>query len=51
MTTIVWIILCVLVGIYGDNRPLGFGWSVFWAVLLSPIIGFFIAWLYKRNEE
>lgn len=50
MTFIIWLVLCVLVGIYGDSKPLGFGWSLFWALLLSPIIGFIIAAVYKRNE-
>lgn len=50
MTFIIWIILCLLVGVYGDSRPLGFGWAFFWALLLSPVLGFIITALYKGNN-
>ena len=50
MRLIIWLVFCVVVGIYGDTKPLGFGWTFFWALLLSPVMGIIIATLYKRNE-
>jgi len=40
---IVWIVLALLVGLVGKGRKIGFGWALFWALLLSPLIGVFIA--------
>ena len=45
MYFIIWIILAVLVALLGEKRKLGFGWSLFWSILLSPVIGLIIVLL------
>lgn len=38
-----WLTLALVVGYVGSQRKIGFGWAFFWAILLSPLIGFIIA--------
>lgn len=38
-----WIALSFVAGFIGSNRKIGFGWCLFWALLLSPLVGFIIA--------
>ena len=46
------IILIHLVAYYvGRKRKIGYGKTVFWSVLLSPLIGFFIASLSPLNND
>ena len=46
-----WIVLAVLVGFLGSNRKIGFGMSLLWAVLLSPIIGLIIVLISPEDNE
>ena len=36
------ILLCLLIALLGRNRRIGYGWGLFWCLLLSPIIGLII---------
>jgi len=47
-----YIVLIHLVAKYiGEKREIGYGKSVFWSILLSPIIGFIITILSKRTAK
>ena len=35
----------------GEKREIGYGMSIFWSVLLSPIIGFLITILSKQSDK
>jgi len=35
----------------GEKREIGYGKSVFWSILFSPIIGFIITILSKPNSK
>lgn len=37
------------IGWLGDSRRIGFGWALFWALLLSPLIGFAIVMASPRK--
>lgn len=39
---IIWLLLCFLVALLGKNRKIGYGWSLFFCILLSPVIGLII---------
>lgn len=39
---IIWLLLCFLVALLGKNRKIGYGWSLFFCLILSPIIGLII---------
>lgn len=51
MIAFFWIILAILVGTLGNKRKIGFGWAVFWSLLLSPVIGFIIVLLSDENKK
>jgi Na+-driven multidrug efflux pump len=47
-----WIVLTHLVAKYiGSKREIGYGKSVFWSILLTPIIGFIITILSKQTDK
>lgn len=47
----IYIVLIHLVAHYiGRKRKIGYGKSVFWSILLSPVIGFIITSLSPRDE-
>ena len=46
-----WILFAVLVGLVGSGRKIGFGMSLLWSVLLSPIIGLIIVLLSPNGKE
>lgn len=47
-----YIVLTHLVAQYiGAKREIGYGRSVFWSILLSPIIGFIITILSKQTAK
>lgn len=48
---IIWIVLAVLVGLVGRGRKIGFGWTFFWALLLSPLIGLIIALISDKKSD
>lgn len=48
---ILWIGICMLVGVVGNDRKIGFGMAFLWALLLSPIIGLVIALLSQKNKK
>ena len=41
-------LLSVLVGLIGSHRKIGFGWTFFLSVLLSPLLGLVFALISKR---
>ena len=45
----IWLLLSFGVGYLGDSRRIGFGWALFWALLLSPLIGFAIVLASERK--
>jgi len=48
---IIWIVLALLVGLVGKGRKIGFGWALFWAILLSPLIGLIIALVSDKKVD
>ena len=50
MEILIWIVFCILVGVYANDRPIGPAWAIFWSIMLSPLVGFLIAYFYKRKE-
>jgi len=49
---VVYIILTHFIAEYiGKNRAIGYGRSVFWCILLTPVIGIFIVLLSRKLEE
>jgi len=47
-----YIVLTHLIGQYiGAKREIGYGKSVFWSILFSPIIGFIITILSKKTAK
>lgn len=49
---LLYIVLAHLIAQYiGSKREIGYGKSVFWSILLSPIIGFIITRLSKQTEK
>jgi len=48
---VIWIVLAVLVGLVGKGRKIGFGWTFFWALLLSPLIGLIIALVSDKKNN
>lgn len=47
-----YIVLTHLIGQYfGTKREIGYGKSVFWSILFSPIIGFIITILSKQTAK
>jgi len=49
MNVIMYLCFVVIVGAIGNNRKIGFWWSSFWALLLSPVIGLVITLLSKKK--
>ena len=47
---VIWIIMCALVAMLGRNRKIGYGWSLFFCVILSPLIGLIIIFCSKKKE-
>lgn len=39
---IVSLFLCFGVASIGSNRRIGFGWALFWSIILGPLIGLII---------
>ncbi len=48
---ILWFLFALLVGIFGDKRKIGIGWAFFWAIVLSPLIGFIIVLVSDNNKK
>lgn len=44
-----WLILSFGVAYLGDSRRIGFGWALFWSLLLSPLIGFAVVMVSERK--
>ena len=45
-----WLCLSFLVAVIGDKRKIGFGWTLFWSLVLSPLIGLIIALTYDKKD-
>jgi len=49
---LLYIVLTHLIAKYfGAKREIGYGGSIFWSILLSPIIGFIITILSKQTDK
>jgi phosphate/sulfate permease len=48
---LLWILLSFIVGAIGSDRELGFFWSIFISLTLSPIIGFIAVLSSKRKSD
>lgn len=48
---IIWLILCILVGIFWSSKERSFAGGFFLSLLLSPLIGFVIGLVLKPNVE
>ena len=49
---LLYIVLTHLIAKYiGTKREIGYGMSIFWSILLSPIIGFMITILSKKTDQ
>ena len=46
-----WLVLSFIVGLFGNNRRIGFGWSFIISIFLSPIIGFIAVFSSESNES
>jgi energy-coupling factor transporter transmembrane protein EcfT len=44
------LIIAALVALLGRNRKIGYGWSLFFCIFLSPLIGLIIILLSKKND-
>lgn len=49
MIYLFWILISFGVAYFGDSRKIGFGWALFWSLLLSPIVGFAIVMASDRK--
>ena len=49
MQIVLLLIVAALVALLGKDRKIGYGWSLFFCVILSPIIGLIIILLSKKN--
>ena len=48
---VILIIICALIALLGHNRKIGYGWSLFLCIFLSPIIGIIIILCSKKNNN
>lgn len=46
-----WIFFAILVAVFGGTRTIGWGWALFWSLLLSPLVGFIIALCYPSKAK
>jgi hypothetical protein len=46
-----WLCLSFLVAAIGDKRKIGFGWTLFWSLLFSPLVGLIIAFTYDKKDS
>lgn len=51
MQFIIWLVMCALVALLGKDRKIGYGWSLFFCIFLSPIIGLIIILCSKKNSS
>ena len=49
LTVISWLVLSFGVAYLGDSRRVGFGWSLFWSLVFSPVIGFAVVMASERK--
>ena len=49
MQIVIFIILAALVALLGQNRKIGYGWSLFFCLIFSPIIGLIIILCSKKK--
>lgn len=50
MQIVIWLVIAALVALLGRDRKIGYGWSLFCCIFLSPLIGLIIILLSKKNE-
>lgn len=46
-----WIVFSIVAGFVGSGRKIGFGWTFFWSLLLSPLIGLIIAFASDKKSD
>lgn len=47
----IWIIFCLVIGVMGENRTVGFWGAFLWSLLLSPLIGLIITLCSKSKTQ
>ena len=47
---LIYLVIAALIAQLGKKRKIGFGWSFFFCLFLSPIIGLFITLASKKKE-
>lgn len=50
MEIVILIVIAALVALLGRNRKIGYGWSLFFCLLLSPLIGLIIILCSKKKQ-
>ena len=50
MQFIIWLIIAALVALLGKDRKIGYGWSLFFCIILSPLIGLIIILCSKKKN-
>ena len=50
MEILFFIAMCALVALIGRNRKIGYGWSFFACLFLSPIVGLIITLCSKKKD-
>lgn len=50
VSLIMLIIISALVALLGKNRKIGYGWSLFFCLFLSPLIGLIIILCSKKKQ-
>jgi hypothetical protein len=48
MNVVIYLIFCLLIGLLGNKRKIGFGWAFFWSLFLSPVIGLIITLISRK---
>jgi len=51
MQIVIWLIVSALVALLGNNRKIGYGWSLLLCLFLSPIIGLIIILFSKKVDN
>lgn len=51
MEIVFFLIIAALVALLGKDRKIGYGWSLFFCIIFSPLIGLIIILFSKKNKK
>lgn len=51
MGIVLFLVIAALVALLGKDRKIGYGWSLFFCIFFSPLIGLIIILLSKKNKK